>query len=158
MVIGSLADSRLVCQTEFNNFPWNIISLFFCSLIQSRCSSGFAEDFAASSPSADNVDGRSAQTTPPRNIPVIVPISGSSSRRGSLLPSQQSCEVDDEAIENSNSLMTELIQVQQLSVSWNMITGKFPLFISAKIPIYQELHKIIRICLTTLDFFVKDRI
>ena len=116
------------------------MSLLFCSLIQSRCSSGFAEDFAAGSPSADNEDGRSAQTTPPRNIPVMVPVSGSNSRRGSLLPSQQSCEVDDEAIVNENSLMTELIQVQQLSVSWNIITGKICLML------FQPKYRSIKSC------------
>lgn len=41
----------------------------------------------------------------------------SKSRRGSLLPTQQSCEVDGDELLNENSLMTELMQVQQLSVS-----------------------------------------
>ncbi|XP_078366530.1 uncharacterized protein LOC144650680 isoform X3 [Oculina patagonica] len=78
----------------------------------SRCSSGLAGDLAA-----DNVDGKSAQTTPSRSVPLAPPSSTGSSRRGSaLLPSQQSCEVDDDALANENSLMTELIQVQQLSV------------------------------------------
>ncbi|XP_078366535.1 ras and EF-hand domain-containing protein-like isoform X8 [Oculina patagonica] len=77
-----------------------------------RCSSGLAGDLAA-----DNVDGKSAQTTPSRSVPLAPPSSTGSSRRGSaLLPSQQSCEVDDDALANENSLMTELIQVQQLSV------------------------------------------
>jgi len=65
----------------------------------------------------DVVDGKSAQTTP-RNVPLPSSKSAGSSRRGSaLLPSQQSCEVDDDALTNESSLMTELMQVQQLSVS-----------------------------------------
>ena len=65
----------------------------------------------------DLVDGQSAQTTP-RSIQLPSSKSAGSSRRGSaLLPSQQSCEVDDDALTNENSLMTELMQVQQLSVS-----------------------------------------
>jgi len=65
----------------------------------------------------DVVDGNSAQTTP-RSVPLSSSKSASSSRRGSgLLPSQQSCEVDDDALTNEDSLMTELMQVQQLSVS-----------------------------------------
>ncbi|XP_068722019.1 ras and EF-hand domain-containing protein-like isoform X2 [Montipora capricornis] len=64
---------------------------------------------------ADSVDGRSGQTTPSRMFPVSAPLSAANSRRGSLLPSQQSCEVDDESIVNENSLMTELMQVHQLS-------------------------------------------
>ena len=68
----------------------------------------------------DVVDGKSAQTTP-RSVPLSSSKSASSSRRGSaLLPSQQSCEVDDDALTNENSLMTELMQVQQLSVSQDM--------------------------------------
>lgn len=69
----------------------------------------------------DVVDGNSAQTTP-RSVPLSSSKSASSSRRGSgLLPSQQSCEVDDDALTNENSLMTELMQVQQLSVSQDML-------------------------------------
>lgn len=95
-----------------------IIYSFWFARSLSRCSSGLAEDFAA----VDGVDGRSPRSTPPRTISVPArPLSASNSRRGSLLPSQQSCEVDDESIMNENSLMTELIQVQQLTVSSNMI-------------------------------------
>lgn len=72
----------------------------------------------------DVVDGKSAQTTP-RSVPLSSSKSASSSRRGSaLLPSQQSCEVDDDALTNENSLMTELMQVQQLSVSQDMFRIK----------------------------------
>ena len=68
----------------------------------------------------DSVDGgRSGHTSPSRRLPAStpLPLSTTNSRRGSLLPSQQSCEVDDESLVNENSLMTELTQVQQLSVS-----------------------------------------
>ncbi|XP_020614148.1 ras and EF-hand domain-containing protein homolog isoform X7 [Orbicella faveolata] len=81
------------------------------SPINSRSPSRLVEE---STP--DVVDGKSAQTTP-RSVPLPSSKSASSSRRGSaLLPSQQSCEVDDDALTNENSLMTELMQVQQLSV------------------------------------------
>lgn len=98
-------------------YYWNcmiFILSIFCHTY-SRCSSGLAGDLAA-----DNVDGKSAQTTP-RSVPLAPPSSTGSSRRGSaLLPSQQSCEVDDDALANENSLMTELMQVQQLSVRQEM--------------------------------------
>ncbi|XP_027038447.1 ras and EF-hand domain-containing protein homolog isoform X5 [Pocillopora damicornis] len=79
----------------------------------SRCSSGFAEDFGA-----DSVDGKSVQSTPSQNVASSLPNSISNSRRGStaLLPSQQSCEVDDDSLAGESSLMTELMQVQQLTV------------------------------------------
>ncbi|XP_027038444.1 ras and EF-hand domain-containing protein-like isoform X2 [Pocillopora damicornis] len=78
-----------------------------------RCSSGFAEDFGA-----DSVDGKSVQSTPSQNVASSLPNSISNSRRGStaLLPSQQSCEVDDDSLAGESSLMTELMQVQQLTV------------------------------------------
>ncbi|XP_068722023.1 ras and EF-hand domain-containing protein homolog isoform X6 [Montipora capricornis] len=79
------------------------------SPVNSRYSPGLGESLA------DSVDGRSGQTTPSRMFPVSAPLSAANSRRGSLLPSQQSCEVDDESIVNENSLMTELMQVHQLS-------------------------------------------
>lgn len=64
------------------------------------------------------MDGKPEQATPLRGVLTPTPYSAGSSRRGSaLLPTQQSCEVDDETIMNENSLMTELMQVQQLSVS-----------------------------------------
>ncbi|XP_029211867.2 ras and EF-hand domain-containing protein homolog isoform X3 [Acropora millepora] len=66
----------------------------------------------------DSVDGgRSGHTSPSRRLPssTPLPLSSTNSRRGSLLPSQQSCEVDDESLVNENSLMTELTQAQQLS-------------------------------------------
>lgn len=78
----------------------------------------------------DVADGKSPQTTP-RSIPLPPSKSASTSRRGSaLLPSQQSCEVDDDALSNENSLMTELMQVQQLSVSQDMFIIK----------LFQELY------------------
>lgn len=84
---------------------------FLCHT-KSRCSSRLVE---GSTP--DVVDGKSVQTTP-RSAPLPPSNSASGSRRGSaLLPSQQSCEVDDDELANENSLMTELMQVQQLSVS-----------------------------------------
>ncbi|XP_067038216.1 ras and EF-hand domain-containing protein homolog isoform X5 [Acropora muricata] len=76
----------------------------------SRSSPAFADD---------SVDGgRSGHTSPSRRLPssTPLPLSSTNSRRGSLLPSQQSCEVDDESLVNENSLMTELTQAQQLSV------------------------------------------
>ena len=86
--------------------------MYFLCHINSRSPSRLLED---STP--DVVDGKSAQTTP-RSVPLPSSKSASSSRRGSaLLPSQQSCEVDDDALTNESSLMTELMQVQQLSVS-----------------------------------------
>ncbi|XP_067038219.1 ras and EF-hand domain-containing protein homolog isoform X8 [Acropora muricata] len=75
----------------------------------SRSSPAFADD---------SVDGgRSGHTSPSRRLPssTPLPLSSTNSRRGSLLPSQQSCEVDDESLVNENSLMTELTQAQQLS-------------------------------------------
>lgn len=75
----------------------------------SRSSPAFADD---------SVDGgRSEHTSPSRRLPssTPLPLSSTNSRRGSLLPSQQSCEVDDESLVNENSLMTELTQAQQLS-------------------------------------------
>lgn len=66
----------------------------------------------------DSVDGgRSGHTSPSRRLPssTPLPLSSTNSRRGSLLPSQQSCEVDDESLVNENSLMTELTQAQQFS-------------------------------------------
>lgn len=69
------------------------------------------------------MDGKSAQTTPSRNVASSLPNSSSNSRRGStaLLPSQQSCEVDDDSLAGESSLMTELMQVQQLTVSWDIV-------------------------------------
>ena len=94
-----------------NMYSFNISSV----TLKSRSPSRLVED---STP--DVVDGKSAQTTP-RSVPLSSSKSASSSRRGSaLLPSQQSCEVDDDALTNENSLMTELMQVQQLSVSQDM--------------------------------------
>ncbi|XP_022792274.1 ras and EF-hand domain-containing protein homolog isoform X7 [Stylophora pistillata] len=79
---------------------------------QSRCSSGFGDC------GVDSLDGKPAQTTPSRNVASSLPNSSSNSRRGStaLLPSQQSCEVDDDSLAGESSLMTELMQVQQLTV------------------------------------------
>jgi len=100
--------------------------MYFLCHINSRSPSRLLED---STP--DVVDGKSAQTTP-RSVPLPSSKSAGSSRRGSaLLPSQQSCEVDDDALTNESSLMTELMQVQQLSVSlsgqsrcvYNKVTG-----------------------------------
>ncbi|XP_074617322.1 ras and EF-hand domain-containing protein homolog isoform X4 [Acropora palmata] len=76
----------------------------------SRSSPAFADD---------SVDGgRSEHTSSSRRLPssTPLPLSSTNSQRGSLLPSQQSCEVDDESLVNENSLMTELTQAQQLSV------------------------------------------
>ncbi|KAM7439153.1 hypothetical protein ABFA07_011420 [Porites harrisoni] len=82
------------------------------SPVNSRCSPSFAEDLTT----AESVDGKPEQATPLRAVLTTTPYSAGSSRRGSaLLPTQQSCEVDDETIMNENSLMTELMQVQQLS-------------------------------------------
>lgn len=69
------------------------------------------------------MDGKSVQSTPSQNVASSLPNSISNSRRGStaLLPSQQSCEVDDDSLAGESSLMTELMQVQQLTVSWNII-------------------------------------
>ncbi|XP_022792269.1 ras and EF-hand domain-containing protein homolog isoform X2 [Stylophora pistillata] len=77
-----------------------------------RCSSGFGDC------GVDSLDGKPAQTTPSRNVASSLPNSSSNSRRGStaLLPSQQSCEVDDDSLAGESSLMTELMQVQQLTV------------------------------------------
>ena len=98
-----------------NMYSFNISSV----TLKSRSPSRLVED---STP--DVVDGKSAQTTP-RSVPLSSSKSASSSRRGSaLLPSQQSCEVDDDALTNENSLMTELMQVQQLSVSQDMFRIK----------------------------------
>ncbi|XP_074617320.1 uncharacterized protein LOC141876550 isoform X2 [Acropora palmata] len=75
----------------------------------SRSSPAFADD---------SVDGgRSEHTSSSRRLPssTPLPLSSTNSQRGSLLPSQQSCEVDDESLVNENSLMTELTQAQQLS-------------------------------------------
>ena len=94
------------------------IHMYFLCHVKSRSPSRLVEDVTL-----DVADGKSPQTTPRSTLPLSK--SASSSRRGSaLLPSQQSCEVDDEALTNENSLMTELMQVQQLSVSQDMFCIK----------------------------------
>lgn len=118
------------------------------SPVNSRHSPGLGESLA------DSVDGRSGQTTPSRMFPVSAPLSAANSRRGSLLPSQQSCEVDDESIVNENSLMTELMQVHQLSnfhheladedEAYNSMRSSERQTITKQLDILQETNK--RLC------------
>nr|XP_058949592.1 ras and EF-hand domain-containing protein-like isoform X4 [Pocillopora verrucosa] len=117
----------------------------------SRCSSGFAEDFGA-----DSVDGKSVQSTPSQNVASSLPNSISNSRRGStaLLPSQQSCEVDDDSLAGESSLMTELMQVQQLTnfhrdlededEAYNSLRSSERKSFSKQLDILQETNK--RLC------------
>nr|XP_058949593.1 ras and EF-hand domain-containing protein-like isoform X5 [Pocillopora verrucosa] len=116
-----------------------------------RCSSGFAEDFGA-----DSVDGKSVQSTPSQNVASSLPNSISNSRRGStaLLPSQQSCEVDDDSLAGESSLMTELMQVQQLTnfhrdlededEAYNSLRSSERKSFSKQLDILQETNK--RLC------------
>lgn len=117
---------------------------------QSRCSSGFGDC------GADSLDGKSAQTTPSRNVASSLPNSSSNSRRGStaLLPSQQSCEVDDDSLAGESSLMTELMQVQQLTnfhrdvededEAYNSLRSSERKSFSKQLDILQETNK--RLC------------
>lgn len=115
-----------------------------------RCSSGFGDC------GADSLDGKSAQTTPSRNVASSLPNSSSNSRRGStaLLPSQQSCEVDDDSLAGESSLMTELMQVQQLTnfhrdvededEAYNSLRSSERKSFSKQLDILQETNK--RLC------------
>ena len=110
------------------------IHIYFLCHIKSRSPSRLVEDFTP-----DIIDGKSPQTTPRSTLPPSK--SASSSRRGSaLLPSQQSCEVDDEALTNENSLMTELMQVQQLSVSQDMFVVKLFQWLQTEATLINHLH------------------